>query len=169
MNACAWNISVATSIGNAPIEQLFDSGWPGPNLRRPSTNNSAPTVVALPGAGAATVHRTLAQLRQYRSLAPGWDGGRAAAAQSASFDYAERFLALLSTWKVPMEVEAQIFSTGTAVLNVKSYNLDGQFEFLSNGTIAAVIDRGGHEWDADVENFDGKRIPDSIAQQLVAS
>jgi hypothetical protein len=174
MSALPWNESVGTSTGWVSLSEMFGmasgplAGKARIDRATPSKENTSgqSNVISIPSAGAATIHRTLSQLRRYRAMSRGWDGNHADAPLSQSFDYAEQFLALLSTWKVPMRVEAQIFASGTAVLDVKSHKLEGQFEFLPNGTIAALVDVGGKEWDADVEGFDGKRIPQSIAEQL---
>lgn len=117
----------------------------------------AETVVAIPRGGLATVQRALADLRKYRRHAPNAD--------VVSFDYAEKFLGLIASSSKPFHVSAQIFASGTAVLNVRSLDIEAQFEFMRDGTIAANLD-AEQEIDLDVAGFDGRTIPAEIAEHL---
>lgn len=153
---------VSPPYGGMPVLVPFDTPL---NAAARGGQHTAP-VIPIPGAGGGTVYRALAKLRQYSQLSQNWDGLGACAPDDDSFGCAENFLAVLSSWKRPFAFDAQIFSSGTAVLTVTGYGLDAQFEFLPNGTIAAIVDVDGQEWDDDVAGFDGKRLPAAISDRL---
>lgn len=117
----------------------------------------AEAVIGLPRGGMATMQRALADLRKYRKNTPN--------ANSISFDCAEKFLGLIANSTKPFSVSAQVFSIGTAVLSIRSYDVEAQFEFMPNRMIAANIDTN-EEWDADVPDFDGCTIPPEIVDRL---
>jgi hypothetical protein len=125
-------------------------------------SNPSGNVVALPGAGAATIYRALGALRRFKAYSPGWDGGRASGPIPASLDLAEKFLALLAASGKPMSVEAQLFAAGTAVLNVMSSEYEAQFEFHADGVVAVNLDANDEEWDEDIDGFTGATIPPQL-------
>ncbi|WCS27765.1 hypothetical protein LOK46_13375 [Methylobacterium sp. NMS14P] len=115
-------------------------------------------VIPLPTAAVPSVHSTLAVLRRFRRHAHN--------ANPVSFKLAEEFLGLASGARRSFRFSAQVFADGNAVIGIRSDNIDAQFEFFPDGVIAANIDIGEDEWDEDVEHFDGRTMPASIAEKL---
>lgn len=134
------------SFGQVPV--------PSPGLGGNATSN----VVPLPTAAVPSVHATLALLRRFKKHAHNAD--------PKSFKFAEEFLGLAAGARRPFKFSAQIFADGNAVLVLRSEDIAAQFEFLPNGVIAANIDRGSEEWDDDVPGFDGRMMPEAIAEKL---
>ncbi len=82
-----------------------------------------------------------------------------------SFDAAEAFFDLVRHLVGNAKAYVQYFD-GNAVLNFRKDEVNTQFEFLPDGTIATNIDIGDDEWDDDVEGFDKKTLPAAIADRL---
>lgn len=120
--------------------------------------NSASDIMPLPIAAAPSVHSTLLLLRRLRKYTPNSD--------PASFKLAEEFLGLASSTRRGFSFSAQVFAEGNAVVVLRGNNIDAQFEFMPDGTIAANVDIGDREWDADITGFDGRSLPKAIANQL---
>lgn len=110
--------------------------------------------------------RALNELRRLRRYSAGWDGRNAEAANQTSFDLAEKFLALVTVTSKPLVIRAELFSNGTAVLNVQNGDVEGQFQFFDDGVIASVVEGQDFDWDDDVEAFDGAAMPPVIADHL---
>ena len=174
MTALPWNASFDFTAIPCPLTKFEGSEnlslTNAPRVNRPvalkNISGDSPNVVCLPSAGVGSVQRALSMLRQYRSLGPKWDGSKAEAANRRSFELAEQFLGILSCMPQPFRYDVQIFSSGTAVINVVAHQVQGQFEFLPDGTVSTILDSQGQEWDKDVEGFDGRHLPDEIARRL---
>lgn len=127
---------------------------------------SGESTIKSPTFGTSSYVKTLARLRYLSKYVEGWDGPGTRVAIRASFKLAQDFLGLLPQLGVLFRVDAMIYAPGTAVLSVCSDQVDARLEFLPEGTIAANVDAPGAQIDADIFGFDGKAIPDQLANLL---
>lgn len=127
---------------------------PRPNAVGDSTSNITPTSAS----AAPNIHATLSMLRRLKKYSPN--------ANTRSFELAEDFLGLASNIRRELKFQGQIFADGNAVIVVRGDDLEAHFEFMPDGTVAANIDIGEVEWDADITGFDGRILPLEVAEKL---
>lgn len=117
--------------------------------------------------GAPSGWHALAELRRLRSLRDNWDGRGVKGANQRSFDHAEKFLHLLMATGRAFRYDAELFASGTPVLEIAEEDqLSATFQFLPDGTIATLIDKPGDEWGEDLRGFDGSRLPREILERM---
>ncbi|MCJ2021207.1 hypothetical protein MKK84_27960 [Methylobacterium sp. E-065] len=134
---------------------------PRSDMSQQSHESSSTSDIGPPPASAASnVHSTLVLLRRLKKYTHN--------ANIASFKLAEEFLGLASNVRRGLKYSAQVFADGNAVIVVRGASVDAQFEFMPDGVIAANIDVGDEEWDADIANFDGRTMPKAIATKFDA-
>jgi hypothetical protein len=98
---------------------------------------------------------TIGELRRWKTLLTGWDGGTAQAPIADSLQDAVRFVRLLTE---AATAEPMLHATGRAGLFWRASDVYADLEFLGSGRIAYFIERNGDKHKG-VVNFDAMEMP----------